>query len=94
MDFGLNLRDLDYILQTATATERAFVGNGRQRERATERKNDTEKEGAWCRLCVHACVICECVCKAQWRMAVKFVEGVLAGPHADFLAQPWGRQSL
>jgi len=35
-----------------------------------------------------------CVCKSRWRMAVKFVEGVLAGPHADFLARPWGRQSL
>lgn len=94
VDFGPKLRDLNYILQTATATERGFVGNVRQRERAPGRKSDTEKEGAWCHLSVHACVICQRVCKAQWRMAVKFVEGVLAGPHADFLAQPWGRQSL
>lgn len=32
-----------------------------------------------------------CVCaKARWRMAVKFVEGVLAGPHADFLCSAMG----
>ncbi len=57
VDFGLNLQDLDYIHQTVTAAERGFAGNARQRERATERKNDTEKEGVWCRLCVHAYVI-------------------------------------
>lgn len=86
MDLGLEQRDLDYILQMATAAGRGVCG---KRETKMQRR-----EGAWCRLGVHACPICECVRKAQWRMAVKFVEGVLAGPHADFLAQPWGRRSL
>lgn len=37
-----------------------------------------------------------CVCETckwrqkVWQRAVKFVERVLAGPLADFLAQPWG----
>lgn len=91
MDLGLELWDLDYILQTATVTERGFVGNVRQRKGATERRNDTVKERLQCSVvCVCACqrdiCVCVCVCKAQWRVAVKFGEGVLAGPHADFLA--------
>lgn len=41
---------------------------------------------------VHVCVICECVCvyNTLWRVAVKFGEGVLAGPHADFLCSTVG----
>lgn len=41
-------------------------------------------------MCVYACVMWECVPKAQWRVAVKFVDGVLAGPHADFLCSAMG----
>lgn len=41
-------------------------------------------------MCVSVCVRhVKCRQKVWWK-AVKFVERVLAGPLADFLAQPWG----
>lgn len=45
MDVGLDLRDLDYIFQTAAFAEQELVGNVRQKDMAAERKNGAGKSG-------------------------------------------------
>lgn len=57
VDLGLKLRDLDYILQTATVTEKGACGKCETKEekkRATER--NTVREGVWCWRDMRVCV--------------------------------------